>query len=290
MSERTLVTGTSSGFGKLIVRGLLDAGHQVAASMRDVGGRNAKPATELRDAGAHIVELDVTDDESVERGVSAAAEGLGGLTALVNNAGIGVTGLQESFTSADFQRLFDINVFGVQRMNRAVMPRFREQRQGLLVYISSLLGRITIPFYGPYNASKWAVEALAENYRAEVSGFGVESCIVEPGGYPTTFMDNLMRPSDRSREPGYGEMATAPEATLKGFHDMLLASPEQDPSNVARTVVDLFGTRRGARPFRSVVDNIGMGAGVEPYNQAAQELTERIYSNMQISHMLELDG
>lgn len=288
MSEKILVTGTSSGFGTLIVQGLLDAGHQVAASMRDVDGRNARAAAELRDAGADIVEIDVTDDDSVERGVAAAVKALGGLTVLVNNAGIGVSGLQESFTPADFKRLFDINVFGVQRMNRAVLPNFRKQHNGLLVHMSSLLGRITIPFYGPYNASKWAVEALAENYRAEVSAFGVETCIVEPGGYPTTFIDNLMRPSDRSRDPEYGEMAAAPEATLKRFHEMLLSSPEQDPKNVARAVVELVDTARGARPFRTVVDNLGMGAGVEPYNQAAQQLTEQIYGNMQISQMLKV--
>ena len=86
-----------------------------------------------------------------------------------------------------------------------------------VLYISSLLGRMTLPFYGPYNATKWALEALAENYRTELSGFGIESLIVEPGGFPTTFIDNLIKPSDKSQEPSYGEFMQVPEATLGGL-------------------------------------------------------------------------
>ncbi|MCA9524150.1 MAG: SDR family NAD(P)-dependent oxidoreductase, partial [Myxococcales bacterium] len=180
MSEQILITGANGGFGTLIVDALLDAGHRVAASMRAVTGRNAAVAERLRQRGAQLIEIDVTHDASVEAGVRAAAEALGGLTVLINNAGVGVSGLQEAFTADDFKRLFDVNVVGVQRMNRAVLPLFREQHNGLLVHVSSLLGRITVPFYGPYNATKWAVEALAETYRVELSPFGVETVVVEP--------------------------------------------------------------------------------------------------------------
>lgn len=288
MAEQILVTGANGGFGTLIVDALLQRQHQVAASMRDVGGRNAEAAAALRERGAHVVEIDVTQDTSVEAGVQAAVRALGGLTVLVNNAGVGVSGLQEGFTAEDFRRLFEINVFGVQRMNRAVLPLFREQKNGLLLHISSLLGRITIPFYGPYNASKWAVEALAENYRVELSPFGVETVVVEPGGYLTSFVDRLIKPSDRSRDAGYGEMAKAPETTLKGFHELLLKNPAQDPRNVATAVADVIAKPKGQRPFRTVVDNIGMGAGVEPYNQQAEQLTHQIYGNMQMSHLLKV--
>ncbi len=85
-----------------------------------------------------------------------------------------------------------------------------------------------MPFYGPYNASKWALEALAENYRVELSGFGVDSCIVEPDGYPTTFMDNLMRPGDQSRNEHYGEFMDASQQFFEGFEGALAGNPSQN--------------------------------------------------------------
>ena len=178
---KILITGANGGFGVLTVKTLLNQGHSVVATMRNVESKNKTAADELSALGAKIVNLDVTDDESVNSGVAKAIALLDGLDVVVNNAGVGVLGIQEQFTIDDFKHLFDVNVFGVQRVNRAILPHFRNQGAGLLVHISSLLGRIAFPFYGPYNASKWALEALAENYRVELSGFGVDSCIIEPG-------------------------------------------------------------------------------------------------------------
>lgn len=288
MSKKVLVTGASSGFGELIAKSLLNKGHSVVASMRDIDARNKEAADAFRAAGAHVVSIDVTDENTVGTGVEEAIDLAGGLDVLVNNAGIGVTGLQEAYTAADMQRLFDINVFGVQRMNRAVLPLFRKQRSGLLLHVSSLLGRITIPFYGPYNASKWALEALAENYRTELSAFGVESCLVEPGGFPTTFMDRLMRPSDTERLTGYGEMAGAPEQALTGFEAALKDNPQQDPQLVADAVTKLIDTPAGERPFRTVVDKIGMGDPIEAYNDHLSQVTTGVYSAFGMADMLEL--
>jgi len=113
MSKNILITGASSGFGKLTTQTLLKAGHTVVASMRGVGASNQAVAAELKSAGAHIVEIDVTSDDSVTKGVAAALEMAAGIDVVVNNAGMGVIGLQESFTPEDWQGLFDINVFGV---------------------------------------------------------------------------------------------------------------------------------------------------------------------------------
>ncbi|MEO1712114.1 MAG: SDR family NAD(P)-dependent oxidoreductase, partial [Bacteroidota bacterium] len=211
MKQRVLITGASGGFGTLISKQLLADGHTVIASMRGVQGKNQAKAAELQEAGAHVVEIDVTDQSSVDSGIAQAMEQAGGIDVVVNNAGVGVLGLQENFTPEDWQRLFDINVFGVQRVNRAVLPHMRERGSGLLLHVSSLLGRISMPFYGPYNATKWALEAMAENYRVELSGFGVDSCLVEPGGYPTSFMTGLMQPSDKDRNASYGDLAHAPK-------------------------------------------------------------------------------
>jgi len=229
MTKKILITGASGGFGMTLLR----KGHLVAASMRDINGKNKTVADELSKAGAKIIEIDVTDDTSVSNGVKKAIADLNGLDVLLNNAGLGVLGMQEFFTPADFQNVFDINVFGVQRMNRAVVPYFREKKDGLIVYTSSLLGRIALPFYGAYQASKWALEALAENYRVELSGFGIENCIVEPGGYPTAFSDNLLRPSDKSRGAAYGDFAKVPEIALQNFENVLKNNPQQDPQKVA---------------------------------------------------------
>ncbi|MEO1749230.1 MAG: SDR family oxidoreductase, partial [Pseudomonadota bacterium] len=185
-----LITAAGSGFGKLMVADLLGAGHKVVGSLRDIHGRNAQAASELKALGADLIEIDVTDDASVENGIADATAKLGHIDVLINNAGIGAHGLQENFSADDFQRLFDINVFGVQRMVRGVLPAMRSRGSGLILNISSLLGRVALPFYGPYNASKWALEAMSENYRAELSAFGVDVAIVEPGGFPTKFIDN----------------------------------------------------------------------------------------------------
>lgn len=283
-----LITGASSGFGKLIVTDLVKAGHQVVGSMRDIAGRNAAAAAEFKAMGVAVVEIDVTDEASVTAGVDQAAAALGSVDVLINNAGVGAHGLQENFSADDFRRLFDINVFGVQRMVRAVLPQMRARGTGLILNISSLLGRVALPFYGPYNASKWALEAMSENYRAELSAFGVDVALVEPGGFPTRFIDNLMQPSARDRDAGYGEMAGAPKASLAGFEDFLAANPQQNPQLVADAVVSVIGLAPGTRPFRTEVDRIGMGEPLKAYNDHLAEVTSGLFGNLGIEAMLTL--
>ena len=286
--SKVLITGANGGFGDLTVKTLLQQGHTVVATMRNVETRNKAKADELSGLGAHIVSLDVTDDESVNAGVAKAIEVMGGLDVVINNAGVGVLGIQEQFTTEDFKRLFDINVFGVQRVNRAALPHLRKQGSGLLIHVSSLLGRIAFPFYGPYNASKWALEALAENYRVELSGFGVDSCLVEPGGYPTGFFNNLMQPSDRSQDAGYGDMIHAPKQAFDNFEGALASNPTQDPQNVADAIANLISTPAGERPMRTVVDNMGMGTHIAPYNQQLAQIHEGLYGAFGMGDMLKL--
>lgn len=288
MGKKVLITGASSGFGKLTVNTLLQNGHEVAASMRDPQNRNKSIANELESLGAKIVEIDVTNEESVNLGVQKAMESLGGLDVVVNNAGVGVLGIQEDFTPEDMKKLFDINVFGVQRVNRAALTHLRKQGSGLLVHVSSILGRMALPFYGPYNASKWAVEALAENYRVELSGFGIDSCLVEPGGFPTSFMDRLIRPSDESRIGEYGELAQAPQALFDNFEGALASNPAQNPQLVADAILNVIETPAGQRPMRTVVDKMGMGDHIEKYNQHLQQVTEGIYGAFGMEEMLKL--
>lgn len=285
---KILITGANGGFGNLTVKTLLQQGHSVVATMRNTDSKNKVAAEELAALGANIINLDVTDDESVKNGIAKAIEILEGLDVVINNAGVGVLGIQEQFTIDDFKRLFDVNVFGVQRVNRAALPHLRNQKSGLLIHVSSLLGRIAFPFYGPYNASKWALEAIAENYRVELSGFGVDSCLVEPGGYPTEFMDSLMRPTDQSQNEGYGEMIHAPQHALENFEGALAGNPAQNPQNVADAIANLINTPAGKRPMRTVVDNMGMGAHIEPYNNQLSQIHEGLYNAFGMGEMLKL--
>lgn len=283
-----MVTGANGGFGRLIVKTLLRDGLGVIATMRDIAGRNAAAADELQRDGAFIVEMDVTDEGRVNKGVAQALEKAGHLDIVVNNAGVGVLGFQETFTPDDWKRLFDINVFGVQRINRAVLPHMRTRRSGLLIHISSLLGRVAIPFYGPYNASKFALEALADNYKIELARFGIESVIIEPGGYGTTFVNNLMRPSGKETIDSYGDLSGVPEQMLKAFEKNFEGPNAPNPQWVADAVSDLIKKPRGERPFRTVVDRLGMGAAVEPYNKAADELQLGLFTAFGMADSLKL--
>jgi NAD(P)-dependent dehydrogenase (short-subunit alcohol dehydrogenase family) len=290
MSQKILITGSSSGFGKLIAITLLKNGHTVVASMRSADTKNKAAADELKAAGAHIVEIDVTDDNSVSRGVEQAIKLAGGLDVVVNNAGVGVLGFQEMFTPDDWKKLFEINVFGVQRVNRAAIPTMREQSAGLLIHISSLLGRMILPFLGPYNSSKFALEALSDNYRVELSKFGIESVIVEPGGFGTGFDRNLMTPSDTGRESGYGEFAGAPAGLMEGFAKNFEGEGAPDPQWVADAVAKLVDIPKGHRPVRTVVDGLGMGDPIVGYNQALDEITAGVFNAFGLGEMLKVSG
>ena len=194
MSKTILITGASSGFGRDTAETLHRAGHTVYASMRGVQGKNREAAEALRKLGIKTVELDVSDDASVEAGVETVLAEAGKIDVLVNNAGIASAGVTEAFTTEQAKAIFDTNVIGLLRVTRAVLPSMRQQHDGLIINIGSILGRVTFPFVGIYGASKFAVEALTDSLRYEVSQLGVEVVEVQPSGYPTNFFTNLQTP------------------------------------------------------------------------------------------------
>jgi NAD(P)-dependent dehydrogenase (short-subunit alcohol dehydrogenase family) len=285
---KILITGSSTGFGKLIAKTLIKEGHEVAASMRNINGKNKEAAAELKEAGAHIVELDVTDEASVNSGVADAVKAMGGLEGVINNAGIAKLGLHEAFTTEDYKDIFEVNVFGVQRVNRAALPHLRAKGSGLLVHISSIAGRVTLPFFGAYTASKWALEALAETYRAELSGYGIGSYVIEPGGFPTEIFNKMAQPSDTARTKSLGSFAKAPLEFANGFAQSMDAHPEQKPQDVADAVAKLIATPARERPFRLVVDKMGMHEALTPYNEGHEKLTKGLYEGFGLADMLDL--
>ncbi len=202
--QTVLITGTSSGFGFLTAKALLDQGLTVMAAMREPGKSNAHAALALQEHGTrtcgtlHLLSMDVADDNSVTTAVTTGLGVAGRIDVLVNNAGVGLGGFCEAVTTDQLRRLFEVNLFGVHRVTRAVLPAMRAVGKGLIINISSIMGRMVIPFAAVYTASKFALEGLSESWRYELGTFGIEVVIVEPGGFPprhfaTTWPNQAMR-------------------------------------------------------------------------------------------------
>jgi NAD(P)-dependent dehydrogenase (short-subunit alcohol dehydrogenase family) len=195
-----LITGCSSGFGKLASLEFARKGDHVFASMRDTSKagelEQAKAAEDLR---LDVVPLDVTDEASVKDAVARVLAKAGRIDVLVNNAGIGHHGPLEETDDAEVREIFDTNFFGALNVMRAVAPVMREQKSGTIVNVSSLNGVVSPPFQGVYGASKFALEAASEAAYYELHPFGVRVCIVEPGGFETN-IENTRRTSRRFTE------------------------------------------------------------------------------------------
>ncbi len=269
--QAVLITGASSGFGRLIAETLARRNYQVYATMRNVNGRNATAAGEIRELAEReslslqTVELDVTDDASVERAVSDVTAKCGRIDVLVNNAGYAIMDLAESVTLAQAQRQFDTNFFGVLRMNRAVLPAMKRQGSGLLLHVSSGAGRLVIPGMGLYCASKFAMEALAEAYRYELASQGIDSVVIEPGAYATPIMEKLERGEDSARKAEYGEMAQVPEKV-----QAKIGSSRANPQEIADVVLQIIETPAGQRQLRY---RLGPGGpGVQRINALTDEI------------------
>jgi len=292
--QNVLITGTSSGFGLLTARTLLQKGHTVFATMRGVAGKNAAAADGLRkfaegqDGTLHLLELDVTNDASVDNAVKTALKLSGRLDVVVNNAGTGSGGLAESFTVDQFKQLFEVNLFGVQRVNRAVLPSMRDAGKGLLIQVSSIMGRIVIPFSAPYTATKWALEGLTESYRYELSGTGIDVVCVEPGGFPTGVGERAMVPADKLRAASYGALAELPDKMWGGMMQMMQGDDAPDPQDVADAILQLIETPAGQRPLRTVVDPLTGGEGPSTLNRTSDRIQKHLLDAFNMGDLLSV--
>jgi len=293
-AQTVLITGTSSGFGMLTARTLLKNGFTVMATMRSAGKKNAEPARKLKafakgKAGTlHIFSMDVSDDGSVRRGVKKALDVVGSIDIVVNNAGIGCGGLAEAFTVDQLHRILDVNLYGIQRVNRAVLPGMRRAASGLLIHVSSIMGRVVIPFAGPYTASKFAVEGLVESYRYELAGTGVEVVLVEPGGFPTGVMSRMVAPLDQERVRSYGKLKEGPERLWRGVLETMKSEQAPDPQGVADAILGLIQTPPGKRPLRTVVDPMGAGQGPTRLNQESERIQREMLTAFGMPELLKL--
>lgn len=242
-----VVTGTSTGFGNLIARGLRADGYRVYATMRGIAGRNAAARAALEAEGIVVVDADVTQQASVDaaaRTILAA----GRVDVLVNNAGTAHMGVTEAFTPESIERQFATNVVGAARVTRAFLPTMRAARGGLVVFVSSVVGRFVLPFMGFYAGSKFALEAYAESLSYELHPAGVDVAIVEPGAYATNIFNAMIGPDDTARVETYGETAN-----LFGVLGAAMGASAGDPAEVASAIRGLAARPAGSRPLRTVV-------------------------------------
>ena len=289
-AQVVLVTGSSSGFGQLIAQTLARRGHTVFAGIRASAGRNAAAADDLRALGARegwslrVVDLDVTDDASVDAAMQAVVDAAGRLDTVVNNAGAAFLGPLEAFSTEQARQQFEVNFFGVLRMNRAALPQMRAQGSGLLLQVGSLVGRQAFPFMGLYGATKFALEGLTESLRYELAPLGVDAAIVEPGTYPTRINENRAVPAD-------GERVGAYLAAMGTFLGRLFGDGDGTPPDsqeVADAVVRLIELPAGERPLRTVVAIESQAAPILALNEGAAQAARALLGSLGVADLVTL--
>lgn len=264
-----LVTGSSSGLGRQIVETLARRGATVFASMRGIDGKNAQAAAELRDLAAREglalepIELDVTDEASIERAVATVIERAGRIDVLINNAAGGLVGLTEACTLEQIEWLFQTNVFGALRVNQAVLPHLRRQGSGLVIYTTSTSSQLLVPFMGAYSATKAALESLALSMHYEAASSGVETVLLQLGGYATNFGTNIQVAANDAVTADYGSVGQIAQGFAGGMAATLANC--DDPAQVAVRVAELIEQPAGTRPLKVV-----MGSMTESVNEFAQ--------------------
>jgi NAD(P)-dependent dehydrogenase (short-subunit alcohol dehydrogenase family) len=267
-----LITGASRGIGNDVAVTLLDKGHRVVAAMRGTADRNAEACRALVDRGARVVDMDVTDDLSVERSVQEALAHYGRIDVLVNNAGQGVFGAMESATVADLLHQLDVNVLGPQRLLRGVLPAMRAQGSGLVIQMSSGMGRYVLPSRGPYAMSKWALEAMSDTYRVELAPFDVDVVILELGPFRSSFQEARALTSDRDRHAQFPHVA---RTTDRGDSSRGAGWDRfGDPAVVAQAVEELIARASGTRPWRLVLHPLR--ELLDPYNSHLEKLQRQV--------------
>jgi NAD(P)-dependent dehydrogenase (short-subunit alcohol dehydrogenase family) len=295
MSPRVvLITGASSGFGAMTAHALADAAHIVYAGMRDIGDRNAAAAAEaVAYAEEHRVplrpiEMDVSDETSVEAAAAAVFVAHGCIDVLIHNAGHMVLGPAEAFTPEQIASVYDTNVLSTQRVNRAVLPHMRARRDGLVVWVGSSSSRGgTPPYLGPYFAAKAAEDALAVSYAAELTRFGIETTIVIPGSF-TSGTHHFANAAHAADIP----IANEYEAHYAGLMDEVgkklaeMAPADADPSEVARQIVKVVDMPRGSRPFRVYIDPADDGA--EDVFRVGDRVRQWFYQRIGMSDLLSV--
>ncbi|MBK1896843.1 SDR family oxidoreductase [Chryseobacterium paridis] len=274
MSKTIFITGTSTGFGKLMTITLSEAGHNVIAGMRGTEGKNKEIAEELAKLpNVEVVDIDVTDDTSVKEAFETTLAKHPVIDVLINNAGLAGFGLVEAYSVEQIKKLFEVNFYGIIRTYQAVLPGMRKAKSGLIINLTSGASGHTMPFMGPYLASKFSVEAITEAIQDELSQFNIENVTIQPGVYPTEMNSGSKAGVQADKpeiineyEPVASEMFNSIGAGLFGK----MAEFNMDPQVIADGVLDLINMEKGTRPLRYPLDAIAQGTDIEFINTRAE--------------------
>ena len=279
-----LVTGTSSGFGRLLVEKLAARDTIVYATIRSLESHQ-DVVDQFRALGPHVrvEELDVTSPADVSRVAERVERESGRLDVLVNNAGTLLGGITEAVTVEQLSSQLDTNVIAPFRLMRALLPLMRRQRAGLVVNVSSIAGRMVFPFFGAYCASKWALDALTESMRYELASQGVDVAIVEPGFFHTQLFAHATSPADVVRANEYGPTAAIPGQLLASFDQLFAQQPaETAPQVLVDAIVALIDAEPGDRPLRTCV---GIDMGVRALNDATKDVGPNTLAALGLPHL-----
>jgi NAD(P)-dependent dehydrogenase (short-subunit alcohol dehydrogenase family) len=273
MKKIIFITGTSTGFGKLMVQTLSKAGHTIIAGMRGTTTKNKVVAQELNALpNVEVTEIEITDDESVNTAIHNAINKYGKIDVLVNNAAMTGYGLLEGYSVAQFQKMMDVNLYSVLRTYQAVLPSMRAEKNGLVINITSGASGFTVPFMIPYLTSKFGVEAITEGLQDELKDYGIDNVSIQPGVYPTEMNSGVKTGINADKEDviaAYGNAATEKFNTIGTALFGKMADFKMDPQVIADGVLKLVEMEKGKLPLRYPIDAIAQGTDHEFINARA---------------------
>ncbi len=272
MKKTVLITGASSGFGKLIAKKFQSEGWNVVATMR-----SPHKETELNQLeNVLVTELDVTKPNSIDEAIKKATDKFGAIDALVNNAGLGIAGPMEGISNDEIRNQMDVNLFGPINTMKAVLPQMRARKNGIIVNVSSIGGRVAFPYFSIYMASKHALEGLTDSMQYELDPFGIRLKLVEPGVFKTAFGENSTQSKTSNMEDYH-------EANQK-YYDKYFKTEgssldDGDPQQVADAVY-------GAATDNSEQLRYPVGASAIQTLGARQQMSDFDFKNMMKQHAL----
>ena len=294
-SKVVIVTGASSGFGRITAEMLAEAGHIVYASMRGLNGKNADKAQQMQQQAKergwqlYPIELDVTSEESAKSAAAKIVKEQNRVDVVVNNAGMLVVGVTEAFTPEQMLKVFNTNAVSWLIIGRAFLPYMRQQEDGLIVYVGSVTSRILSPFQGPYVASKAAGDVLAEVMHYENTRYGIDTVVVQPGAYTsgTSHFAHAVQAKDEEVTAEYDRINDLPPKLANRLDDLIEPGARTDIAEVAEKIRDVIAQSKGQRPFRIVVDPEHHGAA--EINEVAEKMQRKFMKRFGIEDLMQVN-
>lgn len=234
-NDVVLITGCSSGIGYETALKFARSGHKTFASVRNAksdGAKKLKQIQQIENIYLEILQIDVTDVDSIKAGIKIIKKKSGRIDVLVNNAGFGYLGPIESFSIKEVEDQYNTNIYGILRMVKEVAPIMRAQRKGTIVNMSSISGIIPFPLFSVYSSSKYAVEAISEGLSFELSHFGIRVIIIEPGSFLTNFTRNKKHPRE------FGDPKSPYKPLIQYFFDRYNKTHDKERSDFVSKVLE----------------------------------------------------